>query len=115
MYVEPWAPMQEQMAKVGRHSWSVVRLIALSKDLPVMEVPLDALNVWHKYDGLSLRDMVMHMKAVLAADLSCPIILDEDGEVMDGRHRLMKAILGEVQTVKVVRFQRNPPPDRTDD
>lgn len=90
-------------------------MLELSKDLPVMEVPLNHLNVWHSYDKLTLRDMVMHMKAVNAADLNYPIIMDEDGELMDGRHRLMKAMLNGVDTVKVVRFEENPSPCQVKD
>lgn len=80
-----------------------------------MEVPLNHLNVRHSYDKLTLRDMVMHMKAVNAADLNYPIIMDEDGELMDGRHRLMKAMLNGIDTVKVVRFEENPSPCQVKD
>ncbi len=58
--------------------------------------------------------MVMHMKAVQEADLNFPIILDEDGEVMDGRHRIMRAMLEGLETVKAVRFEENPSPDKVD-
>lgn len=75
-----------------------------------MEVPLNHLNVYYYYENLTLRDMVMHMKAVQEADLEKPIILDEDGDLMDGRHRLMKAMLNGAETIKVVRFDENPPP-----
>ena len=101
-----------QEAKIGRHIWSIARLFELTNDLPVMETPLDHLYVWHKYPNLTLRQMVMHMKTVQAADLSCPIILDEDGEIMDGRHRIMKAILQGEKTIKAVRFDENPEPCR---
>ncbi|GAG07020.1 unnamed protein product, partial [marine sediment metagenome] len=42
------------------------------------------------------------------ADLSCPIILDDEGYVMDGRHRVMKALLLKKETIKAVRFEKNP-------
>lgn len=77
-----------------------------------MEVPLNHLNVYYIYRKLTLREMVTHMKAVQNADLSYPIILDEDGEVMDGRHRIMRAILEGRETIKAVRFYENPRPDR---
>jgi hypothetical protein len=85
-------------------------LFELSRDLPVMVIPLDHLNVYHNYEKLTLREMVMHIKAVNNADLSKPIILDEDGEIMDGRHRIMKAMLTGEETVKAVRFDENPSP-----
>lgn len=98
------------MCSLGRHSWSVPRLFELSRGLPVMDVPLSHLGMYYTYEKLTLRDMVMHMKAVQDADLDSPIILDEDGEIMDGRHRLMKAMLAGADTIKVVRFDENPSP-----
>jgi hypothetical protein len=64
----------------------------------------------HTYKTLRLRDFVMHMQAVLIADLEAPIILDEDGELMDGRHRIMRALHEGKTTIKAVRFDTNPPP-----
>lgn len=109
MKIKEWVSTKEQMSRLGRHSWSVARLFELSRDLPVMEIPLDHLNIFAKYD-LTLREMVMHFKAVNKADLDKPIILDEDGEIMDGRHRIMKALLTGVETIKAVRFDENPSP-----
>ena len=75
-----------------------------------MDIPLDHLSLFYTYEKLTLREMVTHMKAVNAADLSVPIILDEDGEIMDGRHRLMKAMLTGAETIMAVRFDENPSP-----
>ena len=75
-----------------------------------MEIPLDHLNTWYTYENLTLRDMVSHMAAVLEADMMAPIILDEDGVVMDGRHRIMRAMIDKYKTIKAVRFQENPAP-----
>ena len=75
-----------------------------------MEARIDHLCVNYNYSNLTLRKMAMHIKAVLAADMSCPIILDEDGELMDGRHRLMRAMIDGHETIKVVKFQSNPNP-----
>lgn len=60
------------------------------------------------YDTMDLRQLVGHMKSVIKADLKYPIILDEDGELLDGRHRLMKALLEGKETIKAVRFVENP-------
>jgi hypothetical protein len=115
MKVKDWHHPREQMCSLGRHSWSVPRLFELARELPVMEVPLDHLSLYYTYEKLTLREMVMHMKAVQNADLEKPIILDEDGELMDGRHRLMKAMLDGASTIKAVRFDENPSPDRVSD
>lgn len=110
MKIKDWVQPKEQMSKIGKHSWSVARLFELSRNLPVMEIPLEHLNMANYYDNLSLREMVMHMKAVNDADLEMPIILDEDGDIMDGRHRIMKAMLIGAETIKAVRFEENPSP-----
>jgi len=101
-----------QTAQLGKSQWSVARLITLSKELEVMEIPLKHLNVYNRYENLTLREMVMHFRAVNDADLKYPIILDEDGEIMDGRHRVMKALLNDKKTIKAVRFDKNPDPCR---
>lgn len=115
MKIEKWTSHKEQMSKLGRNKWSVARLITLSKDLSVFEIPLNHLNIYYLYEKLTLREMVMHFIAVRDADLQYPIILDEDGEVMDGRHRIMKAIIEGRKTIKAVRFDENPICCRHDD
>lgn len=115
MRIEKWLPPDEQMCTLGRHTWSVPRLFELSRGLPVMSVPLNHLSLYYTYEKLTLREMVMHMQAVRDADLDMPIILDEDGELMDGRHRLMKAMLLGCHKIKAVRFDKNPVPDRVNE
>jgi len=115
MKIKRWAPPEDQMCELGKHAWSVSRLHELARKLPVMTVPLDHLHVYQKYEKVTLRELVMHMQAVLDADLRYPIILDEDGELMDGRHRLMKAMLQGKKTIKAVRFDENPSPCKITD
>lgn len=115
MKIKDWADPHQQMCRLGKLSWSVPRLFELARDLPVMDVPLKHLSVYYIYEKLTLREMVMHMNAVNAADLTKPIILDEDGELMDGRHRLMKAMLTGAETIKAVRFDENPSPCQVHD
>lgn len=103
------------MCQLGRNLWSVPRLFELARGLLVMDIPLNHLSVYYTYEKLTLREMVTHMKAVNAADLETPIILDEDGELMDGRHRLMKAMLLGHETIKAVRFDENPSPCQVKD
>lgn len=110
MKIKDWCKPEDQMCNIGRYSWSVPRLFELARELPVMEVPLNHLMVYYTYEKITLREMVMHMRAVNAADLEKPIILDEDGDLMDGRHRLMKAMLIGAETIRAVRFDENPTP-----
>jgi hypothetical protein len=115
MKIKPWIPIENQMSKIGRHHWSVARLIELSRKLEVFEAPIDCICVWSSWEKITLRDMVMHAKAIQDADLDYPIIMDEDGEIMDGRHRLMKAMMLGKKTIKAVRFDENPSPCIVDD
>jgi hypothetical protein len=110
MKIKKWLEPHDQMGNFGNEYWSVARLFELSKNLPVVEIPLDYLFVSSIYEQVNLREMVMHMQAVLDADLDKPIILDENGDIMDGRHRIMKAMLNDIKAIKAVRFDENPEP-----
>ena len=116
MKIEKWISIEDgQMSHLGKHSWSVERLVMLSKDFDVMEIPLNHLNVCHNYERITLREMATYLRAVNDADLSYPIILDEDGEVMDGRHRIVKCLVEGIKTIKAVRFDINPIPCKKDE
>ena len=100
----------------GLISWDVHRLIDLSKDFPRREVRLDDLGEldreWHGEDGPpTWRQMIEHIRLINECDLSFPIILAANGEVMDGRHRIAKAALQGLETIAAVQFTEDPPPD----
>ena len=93
--------------------WSVARLIDLSKDLPVFDAPVAALCTDYTLasDPNDLCDFAAHMQKVLDADLDYPIILGPNGVIVDGRHRLTKALLNGERYIKAVRFDEMPPVD----
>lgn len=72
----------------------------------------------HWYSGPSKhptpRSILEHMQLILACDLSYPVILAEDGRVMDGMHRVCKAILQGHEEIPAVRFLQTPEPDYVD-
>ncbi|PCJ91912.1 MAG: hypothetical protein COA52_08020 [Hyphomicrobiales bacterium] len=105
----------------GLYAWDVHRLIELSKELTVENVPLSGIKeldeaYWFDCPGDSPtgRVIVDHMRLVMDADLSYPIILCADGGLMDGMHRVAKALLQGEQSIKAVRFLETPKPDHTD-
>ena len=111
--IKPWTNIHTQRYHDGNGRYVIGNLISRAKELPVKEMPLEHLSL---YDlsvdaGGSLRDFVRHMKAVMDADLQCPIIMNEDGCVMDGRHRIAKALYLGLDTIKYVRFEETPDPD----
>ena len=102
----------------GLDAWDVDRLIELSRDLPVHDVPLDGItevdsDYWFRYGPIvpTVRRIVEHMQLITEVDLTYPIILAADGRVMDGMHRVARAILDGHSMVKAVRFAIDPEPD----
>jgi len=58
--------------------------------------------------------MVEHIQLIESADLSFPIILSPEGRVMDGMHRVIKALLTGRATIDAVQFGTDPEPDYID-
>jgi hypothetical protein len=100
----------------GLQAWDVDRLVVLSKDLPRREVALQQLGELDRPwsgdgEAQTWREMLAHIRLIHEADLSFPIILAANGEVMDGRHRIAKAALEGRTTISAVQFTEDPPPD----
>ena len=104
----------------GLHAWDVDRLIDLAADLPNAEVALSSVNeldsdYWFDHGHApTVRAIVEHVRLIASADLSCAIILDPDGRVMDGMHRVAKALLEGRPVVTAKRLTTMPPPDFSD-
>src|SRR5689334_19679120 len=99
----------------GILAWDVGRLIELSADLPRKTVPLASISeldhVWCGEDEPpTWRAMVEHVRLIQEADLAFPIILAANGAVMDGRHRVAKAVLEGRHVIAAVQFDQDPPP-----
>ena len=108
-----WDKLSEQkVCGDDGDEWLMPCLIDNAKDLEPFDIPLRHLSISNKtIGGISIRDFVAHMRLVLEADLSYPIILDEDGAIFDGRHRVAKALFNELEVIKAVRFDEDPEPD----
>ena len=98
--------------------WDCDRLVALSEALPSEIVPLSSIReldeAYWRQDGeahLTCRELVGHLRLILEADLGYPIILSADGRIMDGMHRVMKAVLEDRGEIRAVRFVQDPDPD----
>jgi hypothetical protein len=105
-------------AERGLDAWDVDRLIELSRDLPVERVPLDSIQeidsvYW--FDGSeevpTVRKVVEHARLISQVDTSYPIILGHDGRVMDGMHRIARALLDGRSEIDAVRFTSPLDPD----
>jgi len=102
----------------GLDAWDVDRLVALSRNLVVVDVELAALaeiDTAYWFDDRrefpTVRRVVDHVRLIEAVDVSSPIILSHDGLVMDGMHRIARAMLEGRATVPAVRFVAPLAPD----
>ena len=57
------------------------------------------------------RSVLEHVRLIDEADPSYPIILGADGRVMDGMHRVAKAMLQGRNEIEAVQFALDPEPD----
>lgn len=101
----------------GLLAWDVLKLIELSKDFEVVQVPLSEIREFREtyWFGLGAapvtKDIAEHAKLIYEADTSYPIILCSEGRVMDGMHRVCKAYLEAHATISAKRFTELHEPD----
>ncbi len=104
----------------GLDAWDVDNLIDASSDLPVVDVSIDSItdvdtDFWFKFGPTpTVRRIIDHVRLIQEVDVSHPIILGSDGRVMDGMHRIARAILDGHSTVRAVQFVDEPDPDYRD-
>lgn len=96
--------------------YSVARVIKDSELYPVFDCPIAALYVGNPtWRECSLFELAAHVRRVRDADLKKPIILDWNGELADGRHRIIKALVEGRTTLPAIRLQHKMEPDQYDD
>ena len=95
-------------------------LIQKSQGLAVFDCPLDSIaeldeaywfGTFDPAQSPTCRAIAEHAKLMRDTDLSYPIILSSDGRIMDGMHRVCKALIEDRKTIKAVRFLIDPEPD----
>ena len=102
----------------GLRAWEVARLVALTKGFVRHRVPLASIReideaYWSNEGSkqLTCRGVVEHARLMQDCDFSHPVILSCDGRVMDGMHRICKALLLGHPDIEAVRFAADPEPD----
>ena len=99
--------------------WDVHRLVELTRSYPVRAVSLSSISeldecFWFDSEPPTCRAVALHAKLIQETDLAYPIILSSSGRVMDGMHRVCRALLENRSTVAVVQFTTDPEPDYID-
>lgn len=102
----------------GLLAWDIHRLIILSKDITPSAVPLADIReidetYWYDLEGdtPTCRSIMQHMRLVEETDLAYPIILCPAGRIMDGMHRVVKALLAGKSHIMAVQLAVMPEPD----
>lgn len=103
---------------MGLDAWDVDRLIELSRDLPVERVAVASIaeidtEYWFagSAEVPTVRKVVEHARLMYEADLTYPVILGFDGRVMDGMHRIARALFEGRPEIHAVRFPGPVEPD----
>ena len=98
-------------------AWNVARLIRLSRDLPVTNVPLSEIGELDEHhwgiatDIPTARWVAEHANLMRACDPEVPIIMCADRRVMDGMHRVARRFIDGKTDVPARIFLHTPQPD----
>jgi hypothetical protein len=100
----------------GLLAWDVDRLVDLSRKFAVRAVPLQEIQelddvLFGADEAPTWRSFAMHCRLVQEAELRYPIIRAANGAVMDGMHRVCKALIEGRDTIEAVQFDTDPEPD----
>jgi hypothetical protein len=101
----------------GLDAWDVDRLIALTVGLPAERIELaeigeiDSVYWFDDVQGPTVRKVVEHFRLIQEVDTEYPIIVGPDGRVMDGMHRIARAILEGRTSILAFRLPAIPEPD----
>jgi len=101
---------------LGDRGWHVETIWRAALGLPVQQVAVDAIgeidqDCWFSGCPPTVREVVDHARRIADADLAVPIILASDGQVLDGMHRIAKAVLCGQTSIAAQRLTTDPDPD----
>lgn len=113
--IEPFDVSDNEYQRDGKH-WTFSTLKNASKGLKPYDLQLSALdlNVSFAYSK-TVYYFLFQLKRVMDANLDYPIIQAPDGEIIDGWHRIVRAIWDGKTTIKAVRLPVMPEPNRVDE
>lgn len=91
------------------YKYKITDLIEASKELKVFKIKVaDIFLHYQAPNENSLTSFIDHCRDTMNANLKYPIILAPDNFILDGKHRVAKAIIKGKKYVKAVRFEEMP-------
>jgi len=108
---EEW--LQKNTYEDGRKVWYADTLIKAAKGLPVKSMPINnkLLDTKIHWQLKTFFDLKSHMDRMNKAELKYPVIVGPKDHIVDGYHRLMKAIQLNKTSIKYVKLDKMPPHD----
>lgn len=106
--------LEENYYVRGNRKWMVTTLLKYIKanGYKPKKLPLWSLNLSGiPWDITNMALMINHCYRASVADLSYPIILDDFGNIADGYHRVIKAVLEGEQYIMAYRLRDMPNDD----
>jgi len=102
----------------GLLAWDIDRMLRFTSEQEPVDLPLEKIReldeaFWFSGYGdvPTCRRVAEHAKLINETSLDHPIILDPDGRVMDGMHRVCKAFISGQKAIKAVKLLAMPEPD----
>ena len=101
----------------GFDAWDVDRLIELAEHLAVEMIDvasIDEVDSVYWFDDVqrpTVRAVMEHARLVDEVDVTHPIIISPEGRVMDGMHRIARALRDSSPQIGARRLATLPPPD----
>lgn len=93
------------------YTWDCPTLIAYCKrqNYQVFDTPLAAINI----SGIpwkisSIKDLAYHVSRINTVDTTYPVIMDDEGYIADGWHRVVSALINGKTTIPAIRIQTMP-------
>ena len=101
----------ESYYRYGDRGYRVKDMIKLADREPVFELPLAAVDIsGMPWDLQNVGDFLYHVQRMNDSSLDFPVILDNEGIIADGWHRICKAIIEGRVFVEAVRLTVMPEP-----
>lgn len=102
----------ENNFNIGNKVYSAFSLIEHSKQFTIFKMPLSGIDLSNLPWGerININSFCYHVNRINKADLSKPILFDEDGYLCDGWHRVVKAITNNIETLPAIRLETMPEP-----
>ena len=114
----PKGDWNEETYTRGTRVWLTIKLIAASEPLETIDLHINSIDMGIDVWSGSLKcmyDFMDHYQRIEDCDINHPVIMDNEGGVINGWHRIVKAWSLGKKTIKAKRFETMPIHDRIEE